>query len=55
MVFTGWRKSGRVDLEAVEMPEILGARVPVVHLEMDGSGVPMVKAETEGRVGKIEG
>jgi hypothetical protein len=27
----------------------------VVYIEMDGTGVPMVKAETEGRVGKIEG
>jgi hypothetical protein len=27
----------------------------VVCIEMDGTGVPVVKAETEGRSGKVEG
>jgi len=28
---------------------------PVIYIEMDGTGLPVVKAETEGRTGKIEG
>jgi hypothetical protein len=39
----------------LEFPEILGQAVPVLYIEMDGTGVPVVKAETEGRVGKIDG
>jgi len=27
----------------------------MLYIEMDGTGVPMVTAETEGRVGKIAG
>ena len=30
------------------------AAVPVFYIEMDGTGVPVVKAETEGRAGKSE-
>ncbi len=29
--------------------------MPVFYVEMDGTGVPVVKAETEGRAGKTEG
>jgi Uncharacterised protein family (UPF0236) len=39
----------------MELPEICAPGVPVFYIEMDGTGVPVVKAETEGRVGKIEG
>jgi hypothetical protein len=39
----------------LELPEILASAVPVFYVEMDGTGLPMVKAETEGRAGKIEG
>jgi hypothetical protein len=39
----------------IELPEICAPAVPVPSIEMDGTGVPVVKAETQGRVGKIEG
>jgi hypothetical protein len=39
----------------LELPEILGPRVPKLYIEMDGTNVPVVKAETAGRAGKIEG
>ncbi len=39
----------------LEFPEILGQAVPVLYIEMDGTGVPVVKAETEGRAGKMDG
>ncbi len=32
-----------------------GSRDPALYIDMDGTGVPMVPAETEGRVGKIAG
>ena len=38
----------------LELPVVCGASVPILYLEMDGTGVPVVKAETEGRVGKME-
>lgn len=33
----------------------LGPRIPVIYVEMDGTGVPVVRRETEGRAGKQEG
>ncbi len=39
----------------IELPEVCAPAVPVLYLEMDGIGVPVVKAETQGRVGKVEG
>ena len=38
-----------------DLPEIQAADIPVLYVEMDGTGVPVVAAETEGRTGKIEG
>lgn len=38
-----------------ELPEVCAPAVPVLYLEMDGTGVPVVKQETEDRAGKIEG
>jgi hypothetical protein len=29
--------------------------VPLLYIEMDGTGIPVVKAETEGRAGKVDG
>ena len=37
------------------VPEVHAADIPVMYVEMDGTGVPVVASETEGRVGKIEG
>jgi len=39
----------------LELPEVCAPSVPVLYIEMDGTGVPVAKSETEGRVGKKEG
>lgn len=36
----------------LELPQVKGPEIPVLYVEMDGTGVPMVSAETEGRAGK---
>jgi hypothetical protein len=40
--------------QARERPwgQVKGPEIPVLYLEMDGTGVPMVASETEGRAGK---
>jgi hypothetical protein len=37
------------------LPIPLGKPIPVMYVEMDGTGVPVVRRETEGRVGKPDG
>lgn len=37
-----------------ELPEGKGPEIPVVYVEMDGTGVPMVASETQGRPGKLD-
>jgi len=39
----------------LELPDVCVPAVPLLYIEMDGTGIPVVKAETESRVGKIEG
>lgn len=39
----------------LDLPEVCAPSVPLIYIEMDGTGVPVVKAETEGRAGKLEG
>lgn len=39
----------------LELPVVLGKKVPVIYIEMDGTGVNVVKKETVGRQGKIAG
>jgi hypothetical protein len=39
----------------LELPAILGPAVPVMYIEMDGTQIPMVRAELEGRAGRTEG
>ncbi len=36
----------------LELPEVAGPEIPVLYVEMDGTGVPMVASETAGRAGK---
>ena len=36
----------------LEIPEMGGPETPILYIEMDGTGVPTVKAETVGRAGK---
>lgn len=38
----------------LELPEGKGPEIPVLYVEMDGTGVPMVASETEGRAGKVD-
>lgn len=42
-------------IRQLELPEILGPGVPKLYIEMDGTNVPVVRADTEGRQGKIPG
>src|SRR5271167_1404568 len=39
----------------LELPIPLGPRIPMLYVEMDGTGVPAVRKETQGRSGKQEG
>lgn len=39
----------------LDLPMIVGATVPVIYVQADGTGVPVVKKETVGRQGKTEG
>lgn len=39
----------------LELPIIIGEPVPILYVQMDGTGVPMVKKETTGRKGKLDG
>src|SRR5204862_5578476 len=39
----------------LELPMAMGQRIPILYVQMDGTGVPMVRAETEGRAGKRDG
>lgn len=37
------------------LPVTVGEPIPILYVQMDGTGVPVVKKETLGRQGKIEG
>lgn len=39
----------------LDLPIVIGKPVPVLSVQMDGTGVPVVKKETVGRAGKTEG
>ena len=39
----------------LDLPMVMGAPVPILYVQMDGTGVPVVKKETEGRKGKMDG
>ena len=39
----------------LDLPVIAGAPIPILYVQMDGTGVPVVKRETVGRQGKTEG
>jgi hypothetical protein len=38
-----------------ELPAVCAPAVPLIYIEMDGTGVPVVAAERAGRAGKIAG
>lgn len=39
----------------LDLPIIVGELIPILYIQMDGTGIPVVKKETEGRTGKIDG
>jgi hypothetical protein len=39
----------------LDLPIVLGKPVPILYVQMDGTGIPVVKKETVGRPGKTEG
>jgi hypothetical protein len=39
----------------LDLPVIIGQPIPFLYVQMDGTGVPVVKKETEGRKGKTDG
>jgi hypothetical protein len=39
----------------LDLPMIVGKPVPVLYVQVDGTGIPVVKKETVGRPGKVEG
>jgi hypothetical protein len=39
----------------LDLPILVGEPVPVLYVQMDGTGVPVVKKETAGRKGKLDG
>jgi len=39
----------------LELPEVCVPAVPVLYVEMDGTGIPVVKAEVQGRCGRQDG
>ena len=39
----------------LDLPIVLGEPVPILYIQMDGTGVPVVKKETQGRKGKLDG
>ena len=39
----------------LDLPIVIDQPVPILYVQMDGTGVPVVKKETEGRQGKTDG
>jgi hypothetical protein len=39
----------------LDLPVIVGEPIPILYIEMDGTGIPVVKKETVGRQGRTEG
>jgi hypothetical protein len=39
----------------LDLPIVVGQPIPILYGQMDGTGVPVVKKETEGRKGKADG
>jgi len=39
----------------LDLPIAVGEAVPILYVRMDGTGIPVVKKETQGRKGKLDG
>jgi hypothetical protein len=53
-VATGEQREIRKAVQ-LDLPVIVGEPIPILYVQMDGTGVPVVKKETEGRKGKTDG
>jgi hypothetical protein len=51
----GREQAKRDRVVQLEFPDILGVTVPVLYVEMDGTQLPMVRTELEGRAGRTQG
>ncbi len=50
------REQGEIDRAVqLDLPVIVGEPIPILYVQMDGTGVPVVKKETTGRQGKLDG
>ena len=51
-----WCEQAEIDQALqLDLPVLTGAPIPVVYVQMDGTGIPVVKKETVGRPGKRDG
>lgn len=39
----------------LHLPIVVGEPIPILYVQMDGTGIPVVKKETAGRAGKVAG
>ena len=39
----------------LHLPIMVGETIPILYVQMDGTGIPVVKKETAGRAGKVDG
>lgn len=39
----------------LDLPVVAGEPIPILYVQMDGTGIPVVKKETVGRSGKLDG
>src|SRR5437870_2493286 len=45
----------RAQAMQLNLPIPMGPRIPFLYVEMDGTGIPVVRKETQGRAGKQDG
>jgi hypothetical protein len=51
-----WRDQQEINRAVqLDLPIIVGEPVPILYVQMDGTGVPVVKKETAGSKGKLDG
>jgi len=52
---TSLRDGERSRTVPLDLPAVAGEPIPILYVQMDGTGIPVVKKETVGRQGKIAG
>jgi hypothetical protein len=38
----------------LDLPIVVGEPIPILYVQMDGTGVPVVQKDTAGRIGKVD-